>query len=186
MTKHNKPITIAAISGSLRAASVNSAVLRAAARLAPADIAIHLLDDVRALPLFNPDLDHDAVAEPVLAFRRKLVEADGVLIACPEYAHGVPGAMKNALDWVVASNELVNKPVALLNAAPRAGIAQAALRETLTVMSAMLIDAASVTLPVTIKNITEAQILEDAAVRDILRNALLNFAAAIRTVHTDN
>jgi NAD(P)H-dependent FMN reductase len=186
MTNPNKPIAIAAISGSLRAASINSAVLRAAARLAPADITIQLLDDVRALPLFNPDLDNDGVAESVLSFRRKLIEADGVLIACPEYAHGVPGALKNALDWVVASNELVNKPLALLNAAPRASIAQAALRETLTVMSAQLIDEASVTLPIKIKNITEAQILEDVAVCDVLRSALQDFAKAIRATQVEN
>ena len=186
MTNRSKPIIIAAISGSLRAASVNSAVLRAAARLAPADVSIQLLDDVRALPLFNPDLDNADAAEPVLAFRRKLVAADGVLIACPEYAHGVPGAMKNALDWVVASGELVNKPVALLNAAPRASIAQAALLETLTVMTATMIADASVTLPVTIKNITEAQILEDAVVCDTLRNALHTFAGAIRAVEVEN
>jgi chromate reductase len=193
MTIHNKvldqpfdkPIVLVALSGSLRAASVNSAVLRAAARLAPDGVTIRVLDDVRALPLFNPDLDNDAVAEPVLAFRRNLIAADGVLIACPEYAHGVPGAMKNALDWVVASNELVNKPIALLNAAPRASIAQAALRETLTVMSATLIDAASVTLPITIKNITEVEILEDAAVRDVLRNALQAFATTIRATLTE-
>lgn len=186
MTGRNKPITIAAISGSLRAASVNSAVLRAASRLAPADVHIQLLDDVGALPLFNPDFDNEQVAEPVLAFRRKLVAADGVLIACPEYAHGVPGALKNALDWVVASGELVNKPLVLLNAAPRASIAQAALLETLTVMTAMVIADASVTLPISIKNITEVQILEDAAVCEALRNALQVFVAAIRSASIEN
>lgn len=186
LANSDKPIAIAAISGSLRLGSINSAVLRAATRLAPGDVTIILLDDVRTLPLFNPDLDNDTVAEPVLAFRRKLIAADGILIACPEYAHGVPGAMKNALDWVVASNELVNKPLALLNAAPRASIAQAALRETLTVMSAKLIDEASVTLPITTKNITEAQILEDPAVCDALRDALQAFAMAIRAAQTEN
>jgi hypothetical protein len=87
---------------------------------------------------------------------------------------------------VVASNELVNKPLALLNAAPRASIAQAALRETLTVMSAQLIDEASVTLPIKIKNITEAQILEDVAVCDVLRSALQDFAKAIRATQVEN
>jgi len=186
MTSQSKTLTIAAISGSLRAASVNSAVLRAAARLAPADVTIRLLDDVRALPLFNPDEDNEAVAQSVQAFRRHLVDADGVLIACPEYAHGVPGAMKNALDWVVGSGELVNKPTMLLNAAPRASIAQASLLETLTVMTAMLIADTSISLPITIKNITEAQILEDAAVCDALRNALQVLVTAMRAVRAEN
>lgn len=180
MQQSERVIHIAAISGSLRTASVNSAVLRVAAELAPEHVQISLLDDVGFLPLFNPDLDNEPAPESVHAFRRKLVAADGVLIACPEYAHGVPGAMKNALDWVVASGELVNKPLALLNAAPRASIAQAALLETLTVMTASIIPAASATLPITIKNITQTQIREDHNVCRILKEALDVFSAAIR------
>ena len=61
------------------------------------------------------------------------------MIAAPEYAHGVPGALKNALDWLVASDAFPGKPVALINAAPRAFHAQAALRETLATMAARLV-----------------------------------------------
>lgn len=179
MRDSERIIHIAAISGSLRAASVNSAVLRVAAKLAPESVRVSLLDHVGGLPLFNPDLDNEAAPESVLAFRRKLTAADGVLIACPEYAHGVPGAMKNALDWVVASGELVNKPVALLNAAPRASLAQASLLETLTVMTAGIVTAASVTLPIAIKNITQAQIQDDPEVCRVLKDALQTFCAAI-------
>lgn len=180
MHDKGRKIRILAISGSLRAASVNSAVLRCASKLAPEHLYVSLYEGIGNLPHFNPDLDVEAVAEPVQLFRRQLLAADGVLIACPEYAHGVPGAMKNALDWVVASGELVNKPVALINAAPRASLAQASLVETLSVMSAKLIAAASITLPITIKNITEAQILEDGELCRMLGNAMHAFATAIQ------
>lgn len=104
---------ILAISGSLRAASLNSALLRAIARLAPPDISVQLFADLGDLPLFNPDIE--ATDPPVVArFRAQLLAADAVLIASPEYAHGITGAMKNALDWMVGSQVFVNKPVALL------------------------------------------------------------------------
>jgi chromate reductase len=174
-----RSINILAISGSLRAASVNSAVLRCARKVAPEPIRLTLFDAIGDMPHFNPDLDHDAVAHSVKLFRQQLMAADGVLIACPEYAHGVPGAMKNALDWVVASGELTNKPVALINAAPRASLAQASLSETLSVMSAKLIDSAQLTLPIAIKNITEAQIMANPELCQMLNNALLAFVTAI-------
>lgn len=169
---------ILAISGSLRAASVNSAVLRAAAALAPSNVKIEICDRIGRLPHFNPDLDA-AQPQAVLDFRAAIQAADGVLIACPEYAHGVPGTMKNALDWVVGSSEFVGKPVALINAAPRASMAQDALREILTVMSAYLIPEASLRLPLPNNRIDTAGILADAALCDALRGAIERFEDAI-------
>jgi NAD(P)H-dependent FMN reductase len=96
--------------------------------------------------LFNPDLEASDPA-PVVALREQIIAADALLIASPEYAHGVSGVMKNALDWMVSSEAFVYKPVAVLNASPRASHALAALRETLSVMSAQLIESASITLP---------------------------------------
>ena len=125
---------IIAISGSLRAASRNTALLQAARELAPAQMQIELYDGLALIPPFNPDLNPDdiaAVAELAQAVRR----ADGVLIASPEYAHGVSGVMKNALDWLVGSDALVHKPLAMFNAAPRASHSYAALQETLQLMS---------------------------------------------------
>ena len=172
---------ILAISGSLRAVSLNSALLRAAIQLAPTDVDIALYDGLGTLPLFNPDLEG---AEPaaVMDFRARLQAADGVLIASPEYTHGVTGAMKNALDWVVASAEFVDKPVALLNTAPRATIALAALTETLTVMSARLVADASITLPIVGSSaLDEAGMLADAEIAGALRIALAAFVRAILT-----
>src|SRR5438105_3467377 len=109
---------ILTISGSLRSASSNTTLLRAAAALAPEGVEIILYDGLGDLPHFNPDLE-EANLPSVMDFRARLRAADGVLISSPEYAHGVPGVMKNALDWVVGSGEFVDKPVALLNASPR-------------------------------------------------------------------
>lgn len=162
---------ILAISGSLRAASNNTALLRAAARLAPADISVELFRDLGNLPLFNPDIE--ATDPPVVArFRAQLMAADAVLIASPEYAHGVTGAMKNALDWMVGGEAFVNKPVALLNASPRAVHAQAALRETITVMSALIVDQASIPIPVLGSRLDEEGMVAHPVIAKALREAL--------------
>src|SRR5678815_4802212 len=120
---------ILAISGSLRRVSSNTTLLRVVGVLAPAGVEVTLYEGLADLPAFNPDLEG---AEPssVLAFRAQLKEADGVFISSPEYAHGVPGSLKNALDWIVGSGEFVEKPVALINTSPRAFHAQASLTET--------------------------------------------------------
>src|SRR3954469_3257553 len=138
---------IGAISGSLRRGSSNTAVLRAAARLAPDGVHVSLFEGVAGVAVFNPDLDGDAVPEPVAAFRAVIGSADGLLISSPEYARGVSGVMKNALDWLVSSFEFPNKPVALINTSPRATHALAALTITLETMSAHLVKDASITLP---------------------------------------
>src|SRR5687768_3855814 len=109
---------IVAISGSLRSASSNGVLLRAAARIAPEDVSIVLYDGLGRLPHFNPDDDREGAEPPaeVGELRRLLIKADGVLISSPEYAHGVPGVLKNMLDWLVSTGELSGKRVALLNA----------------------------------------------------------------------
>jgi NAD(P)H-dependent FMN reductase len=153
-------MNILAISGSLRAASNNSALLRAVARLAPASIVVELFGDLGNLPLFNPDIE--AVNLPVVArFREQLIAADAVIIASPEYAHGVTGSMKNALDWMVGCEAFVNKPVALLNASPRAVHAHASLKETITVMSALIVEESSITIPVLGSGLDEEGIMSE-------------------------
>jgi len=171
-------IRILAISGSLRTASLNSALLRAVAGLAPADIYIELFTELGNLPLFNPDLEITDLP-PVAHFHARLLEADGVIIASPEYAHGVTGVMKNALDWMVGSEAFVNKPVALLNASPRATIAQASLKETLTVMSAQVVEAASITLPIIGSNLDELGIAAHPSISTSIREALRAFHTEI-------
>jgi chromate reductase, NAD(P)H dehydrogenase (quinone) len=139
------PTKILAISGSLRARSINTALLRAAAAAAPPGIEVSLCQSVGCLPLFNPDLEASDPA-PVRRLREQIIGANALLIACPEYAHGVPGAMKNALDWMVGNEAFVHKPVGLINAAARATHAQAALREIVTAMSARVVEGACLVL----------------------------------------
>ncbi|MEC5159518.1 MULTISPECIES: NADPH-dependent FMN reductase [unclassified Janthinobacterium] len=167
---------ILALSGSLRAASLNSALLRALARIAPADIHVQLFAGVGALPLFNPDLEASDPA-PVAALRQAILAADAVVIASPEYAHGVSGVMKNALDWMVSNESFINKPLALFNASPRATLAHAALRETLLTMSARVVDAASITLPLIGAGIGEDGIAEHPEMRAALLAALRRLQA---------
>ncbi len=174
-----RPIRILAISGSLRRGSSNTAVLQAARHLVPKGVEVAIFGGLADLPYFNPDLEEEGAPPAVQSFHARLAEADGVLISSPEYARGVPGVMKNALDWLVGSNEIVNKPVALINTSPRATHAQASLMLTLATMSASVIGTASVTLPLLGRNLDEAGILRDADLSTALRSALAAFASAI-------
>ena len=111
-------IKILAISGSLRASSSNTAICRAAIGLAPDIIDISIYERLGDLPSFNPELNGDTVPEPVQDWRTRLKESDGVLICTPKYAHGMPGVLKNALDWIVSSGEFVDKHTAVISASP--------------------------------------------------------------------
>jgi chromate reductase, NAD(P)H dehydrogenase (quinone) len=168
------PLKIVAISGSLRAASINTAVLRAAATLAPAGTEISLYRGLGELPLFNPDIEQQP-PRTVQDFRDRLNAADGLLIASPEYAHGVSGPMKNALDWGVGCEAFVHKPVAVFNTSPRATHADASLRETLATMSACLVADASITLPILGSQIDLADIAAHPGLADSLVAALRIF-----------
>jgi NAD(P)H-dependent FMN reductase len=170
---------IAAISGSLRAGSSNTAALRAAARLAPAGVEVVLYDGIAMLPFFNPDLDGDEVPAPVGALRALIGSVDGLLISSPEYARGVAGVLKNALDWLVGSQEFPNMPVALINTSPRATHALAALTLTLETMSARIAKEACVTLPLLGGALDEFAIVADPALAGPLRAAMANFVALI-------
>lgn len=169
---------ILAISGSLRAASINSALLRAAARLAPPGVQVAILQGVGELLLFNPDLESE-IPPSVAALRDEVAAADALLIASPEYAHGVSGAIKNVLDWLVSDERFSHKLVAVFNASPRALHADAALRETLAMMSAVIVEEASITLPLLGAEITEADMLGSPQVAGAVRRALVVLHAAV-------
>lgn len=146
----NTSFSILAISGSLRARSSNTEVLRAAAMVAPASVTVTMYDGLGSLPHFNPDLDGEGAVVPteVREFRAQVGSADGLLICSPEYAHGVPGTLKNALDWLVSAPEMLFKPIGLLNISPRSTHAYASIAETLRTMSTVLVDGASIELPI--------------------------------------
>jgi chromate reductase, NAD(P)H dehydrogenase (quinone) len=172
-------LRVPAISGSLRAASSNTMLLGVAARLAPDGMRVVRYEGVAGLPYFTPDLEGPTPPAPVAELRALLAAADGILICSPEYAHGVPGALKNALDWMVGGVELSWKPVAIINLSPRATRAHASLVEILTTMSAVVVQEASVTLPVMGRNLDESGMLADPDIAGPLRAALEAFAVAI-------
>jgi NAD(P)H-dependent FMN reductase len=142
-------VKILAISGSLRAKSSNTELLLLGARVAPDGITVTLAAPLDGLPHFNPDVE-TAGKSPmgVAGFRAELSAAAAVVICSPEYAHGVPGTLKNALDWVVGSGELVGKPVAVWNASARSSFAHESLVETLRTMSADVRPEACVTVEI--------------------------------------
>lgn len=133
-------LNILAISGSLRTTSTNRALIAAFARAAPTDCRVAIYDGLGRLPIFNPD--DEGARTPAEAVR--LIEAvsrsDGVIVSCPEYAHGVPGGLKNALDWLVSGDAAVAKPAMLIHASPRSLFCRAALSEIMRTMSFQLFE----------------------------------------------
>lgn len=169
-----------AISGSLREQSSNTAVLQAARRLAPEGIDVVLYPGMGDLPHFNPDLDRDGMTPAaVLDLRGAIGRCDGILISSPEYAHGVPGSLKNLLDWLVGALEFPDKRVAMINTSPRATHAQASLHETLKTMSARLVDEAFLTVPLLGRRLNADGIAADRELGAAVRGALTAFAHAI-------
>jgi chromate reductase, NAD(P)H dehydrogenase (quinone) len=172
---------VLAISGSLRSQSSNTTLLRAAAMLAAPGVEIAIYDRIGDLPHFNPDLDGEGAEPPpaVKDLRDRVDAAAAVIICSPEYAHGVPGSLKNALDWLVSVTVLSDKPVALVNASPRSLLAQAQLAETLRTMAARVISDASVTVPLSGKKLDEAGMLADPEVAAPLRVAIATLVAEV-------
>src|SRR4051812_119731 len=124
----DKSLNILAISGSLRTRSSSNAILDAAGRLAPASVRLVIYEGLHLLPHFNGS---EVAPIPVQELRDLLQAADGILLFTPEYAFGVPGSLKNAIDWVVPSGELNGKPVGLVTAATGGEKAHASMLLTL-------------------------------------------------------
>ena len=133
------------------------------------------------LPHFNPDNDFEPLASVVADWRDRVAAADGLLISSPEYARGVPGSLKNALDWLVSDTRLFGKPVALWHAAPatRGEAAKGQLELILTTMSGQLIEAASVTVPLQGSAMSVEDVTADGHRKAQLVSALAAFAGAI-------
>jgi NAD(P)H-dependent FMN reductase len=165
------------ISGSTREASTNTAALRTVAALAPPAVAAELYDGLADLPAFTPDADDAAPHPAVAALRAALGAADAVVFCTPEYAGALPGSLKNLLDWTVGTGDLYGRPAAWINvAAPGRGTgALAELASVLRYVTAEVIDAACVAVPVARDAVgPDGTILDEQA-----RTAL---AAALRAV----
>ena len=168
-------MNILALSGSLRAASINSAYCRAAKRLAPPPLQVEVFEGLGELPLFNPDLEAELPAS-VRVFRSAVAQANALVIASPEYAHGISGVMKNALDWLVGDEGFAGKAVVLVNTSARARHAQDALREVLQTMAARLLTEASLTLPLLGSCTTEEAMLASTDISGRIQASLQSLA----------
>ena len=162
---------ILALCGSLRARSFSAGLLRAARALAPAGVEFRIFEGHGQLPLFNPDLE-PAAPEAVLSLWNAVTWADAIIIASPEYAHGVTGTMKNTLDWLVGHIPFAYKPVAVFNPSYQSHHADEALKETLRTMAADLIADACVRIPVIGSRVDPDAIAESAQFAPAIRFAL--------------
>jgi chromate reductase len=161
---------VVAICGSLRSHSTNLNALKALAIAAPE----HEFNsfDIGVLPHFNPDLDVEGSTPPptVADLRDRMRRADAIVISTPEYAHGLPGSLKNMLDWLVSDGMLVGKRVIVVNATPPAQFAQASLLEILKTMNWNVV--ATVELPLRGKKLSAEQIAADEAMSQLIASAL--------------
>jgi len=175
---------VLAILGSLRQASYNTALVNTLNVLAPDDVEIVVYQKLVEIPLFNPDLE-ERLSKAVVDLKSELVKSNGLIIASPEYAHGITGVLKNALDWLVSGEEFVYMPVALFNTSPRATHAQAALREVITTMSGRIIEKASINIPLLGSNLNTDAILHNEDMVSLVKSSLIDFSKAIRTICDD-
>ena len=182
---NDRPLNLLALCGSLRKASINAALLRAAARLAAQDADIEVADWLGRLPLFDPDLEAEPPL-PIQALHLAVAHADAILIATPEYAHGVSGTIKNALDWLVGFEPFIHKPVAVINASPRAHHADDALRETLRTMSAGLVGERSFAVELLGAHLGEDAMVASATVAAVVAEALAALRAEIARRSVDD
>ena len=139
---------IFALSGSLRADSLNTRLLREAARIAP-DHAFEFWERLDDLPHFSPELDTEPPPAPVAELRARIRAADALLVCTPEYIHAMPAVLKNLLEWVVSSGACVDKPAAAWSASPSpegGARARESLAHTFAVMSARVVPEASLGL----------------------------------------
>jgi chromate reductase len=170
---------IAAISGSLKTTSVNMSILKSLRSMGKEKYELRIFEGLDLIPYFRQEHDHEHVDDSVTAFRKFLRNADAVIISTPEYAFGVPGVLKNALEWLVSSAELYEKPVATISASPTpmgGDKAHESLRLTLTALGARFIESGMVTIPsVKLKVNAEGEIINKDLASELenLVNALL-------------
>jgi len=153
---------ILALCGSLRRESKNLTLLRA---LQLVDDRVAIYDELGALPHLNPDVEEGDCPDVGTRLRDRVRGSAAVIVCSPEYAHGVPGAMKNALDWLVGSDAPLGKPAAVINASARSTIADAQIRETMRTMGFRIIDAASITVSLDGRKPTAEEIAQEPALR---------------------
>ncbi len=180
-------INVAGFAGSLRKASFNRALLRAAVELAPAGMTIEVLE-IRGIPVYDADVEAEGDPAPVAEFKRAVDAADGLLIATPEYNYGVPGVTKNVIDWASRpprKSVLDGKPVAVMGATPGMwGTArgQAQLRQAFTFTNSYAMQQPEILVARAGEKFDAGGRLVDDTTREYLAKFLVAFAAWIERV----
>lgn len=128
-------MNLLAISGSGRKASTNTAMLRAVSAIARPGHEVTVFDAIADLPVFSPDLESGSLPEPVENFAALVARSDGVIISSPEYVRAIPGGLKNAIDWLVSRDEIIDKPIALMHASHRGDDMLGQIRTVLSTVS---------------------------------------------------
>ena len=175
-------LKLLALSGSLRKSSYNTAAIKALNILAPGHIDI-TIGNIADLPLFNPDMEGDEIPE-LQQLKSSLKESAGLIIASPEYAHGISGPLKNALDWMVSGEEFPYKPIMLINTSPRASHAQVSLKEVLSTMSGNIIEKSNVSIPLLSSELNASGIVENQKLSKALLAGLSEFCIEIETLQS--
>jgi NAD(P)H-dependent FMN reductase len=170
-------LKILALSGSLRKASYNTAAINALKVLAPNHVEI-VIGDIGDLPLFNPDRENERIPS-LINLKNSLHESSGLILATPEYAHGISGPLKNALDWLVSGLEFPNKPIMLINTSPRASHAQESLKEVIRTMSGRIIENACVSIPLLSSELDAVGIIKNENIACVLKAGLSEFCCVI-------
>ena len=108
---------ILAIVGSTRENSSNLRIVKAVAGLSNEQFSVKIYDKIAQLPHFNPDLDSENPPKKIIAFRKQIEQADGIIICTPEYVFSLPGSLKNAFECVISTIIFIGKPTALIGPA---------------------------------------------------------------------
>lgn len=182
-----QPVRVLLVSGSLRAASTNTALLRTLRAAGAAGVDLALYEGMAGLPHFNPDDDREGatVPQPVAELRAAISAVDAVMFCTPEYAGALPGSFKNLLEWTVGDGSTYQKPVAWINAAgpaapTGAADAHASLRTVLGYVSADVVEEACVRIPVEHRAVGPDGLIADPAIRAQGAAALLALATHAR------
>ncbi|SDT30138.1 NAD(P)H-dependent FMN reductase [Mucilaginibacter mallensis] len=170
---------IFAISGSLRSGSSNHNILKFIGTMAPAHAAYNIYNNLAQIPPFDPGLDNETPPNAVTELRNLINHADAVIICTPEYAFGVPGQLKNTLDWLVSSSTLVDKPVSLITASSVGNNAHTALLLTLGALSANVIEEATLLIPFIRAKMDDEGNITDKQTREGLENAFSKLLALL-------
>lgn len=162
-----------AITGSTRKRSVNLSILEAIAARYSADMDVEIYDQLDQLPHFNPDLDQDPVPPAVAQLRQKLEAADGIIICTPEYVFSLPGSLKNAIEWLVSTTVLTDKPAALITASSSGTHAHESLNLVMRTVGVRLAPNGSLLIQAPKTKISPAGEITDTATSDAI-NALID------------